>query len=184
MGGWGVRFLGRIYRTEFCGTGKLEVEPEGISPARIPYNCSRPLSGFDIKFLLVKITMKFPFFRFLELRNEFYGIDLPHVGYFLCIIGQKPVQLIASFFCFCRHRPSWPLLKMDNILGSVDVNNTGDGRTLSCVPQESPSEISGPTVDVSMCSGKKKAQKKIKKIVSSTEITNNITFTNLVPKCL
>ena len=37
--------------------------------------------------------MKFPFFRFLELRNEFYGIDLPHIGYFLCIIGQKPVQL-------------------------------------------------------------------------------------------
>ena len=68
---------------------------------------------------------------------------------------------IASFFCFSHHRPSWPLLKMDNILGSVDGNNTGDGRTLSCVPQESPSEISGPTVDVSMRSGKKKAHKKI-----------------------
>ena len=52
---------------------------------------------------------------------------------------------------------------MDNILGSVDENNTGDGRTLSCVPQESPSEILGPTVDVSMRSGKKKAQK-IKKL--------------------
>ena len=72
---------------------------------------------------------------------------------------------------------------MDNILGSVDENNTGDGRTLSCVPQESPREILGPTVDVSMRSGKKKAQK-IKKIVSSTEITNNIMFTSLVPKCL
>ena len=47
---------------------------------------------------------------------------------------------------------------MDNILGSVDENNTGDGQTLSCVPQESPSEISGPTVDTLMCSGKKKAQ--------------------------
>ena len=70
---------------------------------------------------------------------------------------------------------------MDNILGSVDENNTGDGQTLSCVPQESPSEISGPTVDISMHSGKKKAHKKI---VSSTEITSNITFTNLVPKCL
>ena len=69
---------------------------------------------------------------------------------------------------------------MDNILGSVDENNTGDGRTLSCVPQESPSEILGPTVDILMRSGKKKEQK----IVSSTEITNNITFTNLVPKCL
>ena len=69
---------------------------------------------------------------------------------------------------------------MDNILGSVDENNTGDGQTLSCVPQESPSEISGPTIDVLMRSGKKKDQK----IVSSTEITNNITFTNLVPKCL
>ena len=45
---------------------------------------------------------------------------------------------------------------MDNILGSVDENNTGDGQTLSCVPQESPSEILGPTVDVSMHSGKKK----------------------------
>ena len=71
---------------------------------------------------------------------------------------------IASFFCFCRHRPSWPLLKMDNILGSVDGNNTGDGRTLSCVPQESPSEISGPTIDVSMCSGKKKTHKTNKKL--------------------
>ena len=50
-------------------------------------------SGIRHQFLLVKIIMKFPFFRFLELRNEFYGIDLPHVGYFLCIIGQKPVQL-------------------------------------------------------------------------------------------
>ena len=42
-------------------------------------------AGFDIKFLLgvVKIAMNFPYFRFLELRNEFYGIDLPHVGYFL-----------------------------------------------------------------------------------------------------
>ena len=50
---------------------------------------------------------------------------------------------------------------MDNILGSVDENNTGDGHTLSCVPQESPSEISGPTVDVSMHSGKKKAHKKL-----------------------
>ena len=37
--------------------------------------------------------MKFPFFRFLELRNEFYSIDLPHVDYFLCIIAQKTVQL-------------------------------------------------------------------------------------------
>ena len=72
---------------------------------------------------------------------------------------------------------------MDNILGSVDENNSGDGRTLSCVPQESPSEISGPTIDILMRSGKEKAQKN-KKIVSSTEITNNITFTNLVPKCL
>ena len=61
---------------------------------------------------------------------------------------------------------------MDNILGSVDENNTGDGQTLSCVPQESPiSEISGPTIDVSMRSGKKKAKIKNKKIVSSTEIT-------------
>ena len=50
----------------------------------------------------------------------------------------------------------WPLLKMDNILGSVDENNTGDGQTLSCVPQESPSEILGPTIDVLMRSGKKK----------------------------
>ena len=73
---------------------------------------------------------------------------------------------------------------MDNILDSVDENNTGDGRTLSCVPQESPSEISGPTIDVSMRSDKKKAHTKIKRIVSSTEITNNIAFTNLVPKCL
>ena len=41
---------------------------------------------------------------------------------------------------------------------SVDENNTGDGQTLSCIPQESPSsEISGPTIDVSMSSGKKKA---------------------------
>ena len=130
--------------------------------------------------------MSFPFFRFLELRNEFYSIDLPHVGYFLCIIRQKPVQLShwhCIIFCFCCHWPSWPLLKMDNILGSVDENNTGDGQTLSCVPQESPSEISGPTVDTLMCSGKKKAQKN-KKNVSSTGITNNIMFTNLVPKCL
>ena len=50
--------------------------------------------------------------------------------------------------------------EMDNILGSVDENNTGDGRTLSCLPQESPSEISGPTVDVLMRLGKKKAQEK------------------------
>ena len=71
---------------------------------------------------------------------------------------------------------------MDNILGSVDENNTGDGQTLSCVPQESPSEILGPTVDVSMHSGKKKVH--FKKIMSSTEITNNVTITNLVPKCL
>ena len=68
------------------------------------------------------------------------------------------------------------------MLGSVDVNNTGDGRTLSCVPQESPSEILGPTIDISMHSGKKKAH--FKKIVSSTEITNNIMITNLFPKCL
>ena len=61
---------------------------------------------------------------------------------------------------FLLHRPSWPLLKMDNILGSVDGNNAGDGRTLSCVPQESPSEILGPTVDVLMRSGKKTAPKK------------------------
>ena len=53
---------------------------------------------------------------------------------------------IASFFCFCRHRPSWPLLKMDILLGSVDENNTGDGRTLSCVPQESPSVYSTPVL--------------------------------------
>ena len=60
---------------------------------------------------------------------------------------------------FLLHRPSWPLLKMDNIPGSVGGNNAGDGRTLSCV-QECPSEISGPTVDVLMRSGKKTAPKK------------------------
>ena len=37
--------------------------------------------------------MIFPYFHFLELRNEFYGINLPHVGYFLCLVQQKPVQL-------------------------------------------------------------------------------------------
>ena len=93
--------------------------------------------------------MKFSFFRFLDHQTKTcptFSLALHH------------------FFCFCRHRPSWPLLKMDNILGSVDGNNTGDGRTLSCVPQESPSEISGPTIDVSMHSGKKKAPKKLKKL--------------------
>ena len=115
--------------------------------------------------------MNFQFFRFLELRNEFHGIDLPHVGYFLCLVQQKPVQLshigIASLYCFCHHWPSWPLLKMDNILGSVDENNTGDGQTLSCGTQESPSEILGPTVDVSMRSGKKKAHKKLCRLQKS-----------------
>ena len=72
---------------------------------------------------------------------------------------------------------------MDNILGSVDENNTGDGQTLSCVPQESPSEILEPTIDVLMCSGKKKAHF-LNKIVLSTEITNNVMITNLVPRCL
>ena len=123
-------------------------------------NCSRPLSEFGVMFLLTKITMNFPYFRFLELRNEFYGIDLPQVGY--CPTKTRPT--FSSFFCFCHHRPLWPLLKMDNILGSVDENNTGDGQTLSCVPQECPIEISGPTVDVTMCSGKKKAHFKITKL--------------------
>ena len=111
--------------------------------------------------------MKFPFLRFLELRNEFYGIDLPHVGYFLCIIGQKPVQLShwhCIIFLFLSSPAFVATFEMDNILGSVDGNNTGDGQTLSCVPQESPSEISGPTVDVSMRSGKKTAPKKLKKL--------------------
>ena len=46
------------------------------------------IAGFDIKFLLASENhYEFSiFFRFLELRNEFYSIDLPHVGYFLCII--------------------------------------------------------------------------------------------------
>ena len=37
--------------------------------------------------------MNFPFFRFLELRNEFYGIDLPHVGYHWGVVQREPVQL-------------------------------------------------------------------------------------------
>ena len=69
---------------------------------------------------------------------------------------------------------------MDNILGSVDENNTGDGQTLSCVPQESPSEILGPTIDVLMRSGKKKsALKKLCHLQKSL-----VTITNLVPKCM
>ena len=43
-------------------------------------------SGIQHTFFTSKITMNFPYFSVLELRNEFDSIDLPHVGYFLSVI--------------------------------------------------------------------------------------------------
>ena len=106
--------------------------------------------------------MNFPFFRFfLELRNEFNGHRFTH-----------PTKTCPTFSLLALHHffvflssPAF-VATFENgqyTFRSVDENNTGDGQTLSSVPQESPSEISGPTIDVSMHSGKKKAHKKIKK---------------------
>ena len=66
------------------------------------FNIYPLIAGFDIKFLLVKITMKFPFFRFLELRNEFYSIDLPHVACRVFLV-YHPTKTRPTFSLALHH---------------------------------------------------------------------------------
>ena len=62
--------------------------------------------------------------------------------------------------------------------------NSGDTQTVLITHQESPSDLSGPTIDDSMLSGKENKQKKITIFMPLTKIINNSLYTSFFCKCL
>ena len=72
---------------------------------------------------------------------------------------------------------------MHDISMNTHQTNSGDTETALITHQESPSDLSGPTIDDSMSSGKENKQKKITIFMPVTKIINDSINILLFCKC-
>ena len=90
-------------------------------------------------------------------KNGFYGVELPHVQHFTTFLGVEPVQhhhwiaaisMILEGVVFSRNST------MGDIFPNMEPNNNVGPASVWVTSLESPSDLSGPTIDDSHPSSK------------------------------